>query len=173
MEYEALQGAIWAKGTFWVTFAVLLFLFFFGRQIFNYIVGMLDRRASGISEQLEEARRLRAEAEAMLRDAEARKKEAEAQARDMIAAAAREAERLAADLVEEAHAAAKRREKMAQERIDAARNAAVGEIQQRAAALSSRAAELLLRETVDAAHDQGLVDNAIAGMPDALRRRAA
>lgn len=173
MEYEALQGAVWAKGTFWVTFAVLLFLFFFGRQMYNYIVDMLDRRATGIRDELEEARRLRAEAEEMLRDAEARKKEAQAQARDMIAAAAREAERLAADLVEEAHAAAKRREKMAQERIDAARNAAVGEIQQRAAVLASRAAEVLVRETVDAAHDQGLIDNSISAMPEALRRRAA
>lgn len=173
MEYEALHGVIWAKGTFWVTFAVFLFLLFFGRKLYNYIVQMLDRRAVDIREQIEEARKLRAEAEEMLRDAEARKREAEAQAREMIAAASREAERLAESLIEEAHASARRRERMAHERIDAARNAAVGEIQQRAAVLASRAAEILLRETVDAAHDQGLVDTSIASMPEALRRRAA
>ncbi|MDD2860866.1 MAG: F0F1 ATP synthase subunit B [Acidiphilium sp.] len=173
MEYEALQGVIWTKGTFWVTVAVLIFLAFFGGKIIRAIIGMLDQRSNAIQHELDEAARLRTEAEAMLRDAEARRAAAIEQAKDMLDLAAREAERLAAELLADAQAAARRREKMAQERIAAAEAAAVTEVRNAAVSLAVKVTQTVLAETVDAAHDEALIDQAISDLPRTLRKQAA
>lgn len=173
MEYEALQGTLWDKGTFWVTVAVLIFLAFFGRKIVMAVISMLDHRSAAIQRELDEASRLRAEAEAMLKDAEAQREAAIAQAHEMVALAGREAERLAADLLAEAQASARRREQMAQDRIAAAETAAIAEVRASAASLAARATEYILSETVDDKHDAALIDQAISALPAALKRRAA
>ncbi|MGH6968165.1 MAG: hypothetical protein ACREEL_02930 [Stellaceae bacterium] len=173
MEYAALHGIIWAKGTFWVTVAVLIFLALAGRKIVAAIVQMLDDRSAEIRRQLDEAARLRAEAEAMLKDAETRKSQALAQVHDMLAAASRDAERLAAKLIAEAHAVAKRREQMVEEQIVAARHAAVEDIQQQAAALACRATEIVLRQMTGSEQGKQLIDASITGLPEAFSRRAA
>lgn len=173
MQYEALHGALWDKGTFWVTIAVLIFLGFFGRKLLGAILTMLDQRSVAIQRDLDEASRLRGEAEAMLKDAEARREAAIAQARDMLALAGREAERLAAELLADAQAAARRREQMAKERIAAAETAAIAEVRDAAAILAVKVTERILAETVDASHDRKLIDQAIADLPSALRNQAA
>lgn len=173
MEYTALHGIVWDKGTFWVTIAVLIFLGFFGRKIVSAIVTMLDQRSAAIRRELDEAARLRGEAEAMLKDAEARREAALAQAREMLALAGREAERLAEELLADAEAAAKRREQMALERIAAAENTAVAEVREAAASLAGRVAEKLLGEAIDESRDSPLIDQAIAQLPAALKKHAA
>lgn len=172
MEYAALQGLIWDKGTFWVTVAVLIFLGLAGRKIVAAIVKMLDDRSLEIRRQIDEATRLRAEAEAALKDAEARKSTALAQTREMLVAAKRDAERLAAKLVADAHAVAKRREQMIAEQIAAARNAAIEEIQRQAAGLACRATEIVLRQMIDTKEANRLIDSAIASFPEAFQRGA-
>ncbi|MDD2876366.1 MAG: F0F1 ATP synthase subunit B [Acidiphilium sp.] len=173
MEYEALQGVLWTKGTFWVTVAVLIFLAFFGRKLVGAVVSMLDRRSVAIQHELDEASRLRAEAEAMLRDAEARREAATVQARDMLALAGREAERLAAELLADAQLAARRREQMAKERIAAAETSAIAEVRNAAAALAVKLTERILADTIDATRDQSLIDQAISDLPASLRKQAA
>ncbi|MCW8308311.1 F0F1 ATP synthase subunit B [Acidiphilium sp. PA] len=173
MQYEAMHGVFWIKGTFWVTVAVLIFLGFFGRKLINAIISMLDRRSQAIQQELDEAAQLRLEAERMLKDAEARREAAIAQAADMVALAGREAERLAAELLAEAEASARRREQMAKARIAAAETAAIAEVRQAAANLAVKAAERILAETIDGEHDRSLVDQAINDLPAALRKQAA
>jgi F-type H+-transporting ATPase subunit b len=173
MEYAALHGIFWAKGTFWVTIAVLIFLGLVGKQIVAAIVKMLDDRSSEIRRQIDEATRLRAEAEAMLKDADARKNEALARAQEMLAAASRDAEMLAAKLVSDAHAVAKRREQMVKEQVAMARNAALEEIQREAASLAHRAAEIVLRQTVNTEQGGQLIDSSIADIAKAFNRSAA
>lgn len=171
MEYAALHGIIWAKGTFWVAVAVLIFLALAGRKVVAAIVTVLDDRSTDIRRQLDEAARLRAEAEGMLKDAETRKNQALAQARDMLAAASRDAERLATKMIADAHAVAKRREQMVEEQIVAARHAAVEEIQQQAAALACLATEIVLRQTINTEQGNQLIDSSIAGIAEAFQRR--
>lgn len=168
MEYAALHGILWDKGTFWVTFAVLIFLGLAGKKIVVAIVKMLDDRSSDIRRQIDEATRLRAEAEAMLKDADAQKNEALARAQNMLAAASRDAEQLAARLVAEAHAVAKRREQLAKDQVIMARNAAIEEIQREAASLAHRAAEIVLRQTIDTEQGGRLIDSSIADLAKAF-----
>ena len=173
MNYIALHGNILDKGTFWVTVAVIIFLILFGRKLVGFITTMLDDRTGMIRRELDEAASLRTEAEAMLREAEAKRAEAEAQAKTMIEQAGREASRMAAELARDAEEAAKRRERMAMDRIAAAETDAVRGVRNAAASLATHAVEIVLRETVDAGRDAALIDNAIAGIPAALGRRAA
>jgi F-type H+-transporting ATPase subunit b len=173
MEYAALHGIIWGKGTFWVAAAVFIFLVLSGRQIVGFIVKMLDDRSMEIRRQFDEATRLRTEAEAMQKDAEARKQDALAQARDMLVAASHDAELLAAKLISDAHAVATRREQMVAEQIAAARNAAMEDIRKQAASLACRAAEIVLRQTIDTEQGNQLINSAIASLPEAFQRGAA
>jgi F-type H+-transporting ATPase subunit b len=172
MEYADFHGVFWEKGAFWVTVAVVIFAVVFGRKIIGAIVNMLDQRSAAIAAALQEAANLRAEAEAMLKDAERRRAEAEARAQAMIAAAAHEAEHMAAEFMKDAELQAKRRERMALDRIAAAEASAVAELRARATDLAVRATEISLRETVDAEHDRAMIDQAISGLPTAFRRSA-
>lgn len=169
MVYHALTGVVWAHGVFWVAAAFVIFFGLFGRMIWRALAAMLDARAAAIRLELEEAARLRREAQEMLRDAQARREEALAAAKKLLEAAQTEASRLAAATRAEAEAAAQRRERMAIERIAAAEKAAVNEVRQAAIEVASAAAQEVLGGGLGAEADPEIVDHAIAGLPSALR----
>ena len=54
----------------WVVIAFFLFFILFGKKLCGAFAGMLDARAVAVKAELEQASRLRREAESMLRDAE-------------------------------------------------------------------------------------------------------
>lgn len=169
MQYEAFHSGFWATGTFWVTVAVLLFLLVFGARILRGINSGLDNRAAGIRGALEEAQRLRREAEVMLQEAERRQKDAIETARRLMADASTRAARLSAELAREAAAANERREAVVTERIAAAQAAAVKEVRAAATDLAVGAVARLLRENFDAEQDAAAIDHAIAEIPTQLR----
>ena len=170
MEYHALTMMPWITGTFWVTMAVLVFLLLFGRRIAGPVGGMLDSRAAGIRAALEEAARLKAEAEAMLADARRRQQQAMADAEQIVASAHREATRMSQELAEEAEATARRRKRMAEERIAAAEKAALHEVSNVAVDVAIAAATQLLRNGYAATENDTMIGHAIAGLGQALRR---
>jgi F-type H+-transporting ATPase subunit b len=86
----------------WVLIAFVLFFVVFGRKLWAALTQMLDDRAGKVRTELEEAARLRREAEAMLRDAEARRAEALREAQALIDGAKTEACRLTAAATAEA-----------------------------------------------------------------------
>ena len=79
----------------WVVLAFLLFFILFGKKLWGALAGILDARAVAVKAELEEASRLRREAEAMLRDAEKQRADALADAKALIEGARTEAGRLA------------------------------------------------------------------------------
>ena len=134
---------------------------------------MLDDRAAKVRAELEEAARLRQEAEAMLRDAEKRRDEALREAQALIEGARHEAERVAAAAAADAEASAKRREQMAMDRIAAAEKAAVDEVRLTAAEVATAAARQVIAEGLSAEADAHLIDHAITQLPSALAGRRA
>jgi F-type H+-transporting ATPase subunit b len=121
----------------------------------------LDNQIAGIRAQLDEAAKLRSEAEALkaeyqsklasvAKDAEAMRVAAEEEAADLIATAKVEAETLVA-----------RRQKMAEDKIGAAERAAVADVRRRAAAAATAAAAALIGQVHDAKADKSLVDETI------------
>jgi F-type H+-transporting ATPase subunit b len=128
------------------------------------VAGMLDQRIAGIRQQLDEAKALRAEAEA-LRDEYARKAAA---AEGDIAAMRASAERNAAEIVEKATADAAamiaRHQASAAEKIAAAERSAVAELRAKAASAAAAAARELIAEKHGEDADRKLADEIIAGI---------
>jgi F-type H+-transporting ATPase subunit b len=157
----------------WVVGSFILFFVLFGRQIWRALAGMLDNRATTVKTELEEAARLRREAEAMLRDAEKQRAEAVADAQKLVEGAKAEATRVAAAATAEAEASARRREQMAMDRIAAAQKAAVDEVRLAAADVATTAARQVIADSLTATDDARLIDQAIAHLPNALAPRRA
>ena len=155
----------------WVATAFVLFFVLFGRKLWAALAGMLDARAAAVRAELEEAARLRREAEAMLRDAEQSRSQALAEAKALIEGAKAEAVRVSAAAMAEAEASAKRREQMAVDRIAAAEKAAVDEVRLTAVEVATVAARHVIADGLTADADARLIDQAITRLPSALAQR--
>jgi F-type H+-transporting ATPase subunit b len=153
----------------YVLVAFLIFFGVFGGKIWSAFAAILDGRANAIRVELEEAGRLRSEAEQMLRDAHAAREEALTEARDILARSRAEAVRVAAEAEAEAEASAKRRERMALDRISAAEKAALTDVRQTAAEVAAEATRAVISASLSVEGDAKLVDHAIASLPKALR----
>lgn len=157
----------------WIAIAFLIFFALIGRKLWTSLTAMLDQRTEVIRAELDEASRLRREAEIMLRDAQARREQALVDAQRMIETARAEAARVGEAARAEAAASATRREQMAMDRISAAEKAAVTDVRLAAADIAARAAREVIRDGLSAEGDAQLIDRAIQGLPSALASRRA
>lgn len=153
------------NGTAWVSLAMLVFIgILLWKKVPGVITGALDRQIADIRRQLDEAKTLRAEAEA-LRDEYARKiADAEGSAREMMAHAEAESEALVAKARTDADELVGRRARMAQDKIAAAERAALADVRAKAADSATRAAAMLIGARHGAEADKPLVDRTIAGL---------
>lgn len=161
------------EGKFWVTVAVVIFFVLFGKKLWQVLTGMLDKRTEAVQLELDEASRLRREAEAMLTEAQTRRDEALRDAKALLESAKAEAARVAEQAAVDATTAAERRQRMALDRIAAAEQAAVRDVRNAAAEVAVQAARDILRGGAAAERDAALIDHAIAGLPGALSGRRA
>ena len=165
------ETSFFAEPRNWVALAFIVFFALFGRKLWGTIAALLDDRAAKIRAELDEAARLRREAEAMLKDAQARRDAAVAEAKQLLEGATVEAARLALAAAAEAEASARRREQMAMDRIAAAEKAAVDEVRTTAVEVATVAARQVIADGLSAAADGRLIDHAIAQLPAALAQR--
>jgi F-type H+-transporting ATPase subunit b len=165
------EASFFAEPRNWVAAAFIVFFLLFGRKLWGAIAAMLDDRAAKIRAELDEAARLRSEAEAMLKDAQVRRADAMAEAKQLLEGAKVEAARLAQEAAAEAEGAARRREQMALDRIAAAEKAAVDEVRTTAAEVATVAAREVIADGLSAEADGRLIDHAITQLPAALAQR--
>ena len=128
------------------------------------VAGMLDKQIAEIRAQLDQAKTLRAEAEALRAQYAAKIAGAEADAAAMVEHAKHEAEAIMASAQTQTTALIARREKMAQDKIGAAERTALADVRATAANAATLAARGLIAENHDAKADKSLVDAAIAGL---------
>ncbi|MBN8902769.1 MAG: F0F1 ATP synthase subunit B [Rhodospirillales bacterium] len=165
--------SFFAEPANWVLIAFFLFFILVGGKLWKALAGMLDARAVKVRAELEEAARLRQEAEALLRDAEKQRATAVAEAKALIEGAQAEAQRAAAATLAEAEATARRREQMAVDRIAAAEKAAVDEVRMAAVDVATVAARDVIQAGLTQDADSRLIDQAIGNLPNALAHRRA
>lgn len=158
---------------FWYAVAFVLFFVLFGRRLWRPLAALLDNRAAMVRLELDEAARLRREAEAMLAEARQEREAALADAKSMVEHARAESLRIAEAARREADATAVRRERMAHDRIGAAERAALTEIRDLAADIATEAARAVVAEALTADADAALIDRAIAALPGAFATRVA
>lgn len=150
---------------FWVAVGFLLVIaLLLWKGVPGMVGKMLDQRAAVISAELEEAKRLRAEAAALLADYQKRAKSAEAEAQGIIATATAEA----AELQKESRAALEaqiaRRAAAAQDRIAQAEAQALSEIRGLAADTAVNAARKLIAERLDETRAKTLIADSIKSL---------
>lgn len=167
------EPGFFAEPLHWVVISFFLFFIIFGGKLWGALAGMLDARAASVRAEMDEAARLKGEAEAMLKDAEATRARAQADAKTLIEGATAEAARVAEATRADAEASAKRREQMALDRIAAAQKQAVDEVRTAAAEVATIAARQVIAEGLSPELGAALIDQAIAQLPAALAARRA
>lgn len=128
------------------------------------ITSGLDASIAEIRKQLDEAKALRAEAEALRKEYADKIASAEKDAAAMIDYAKAEAAAIVAKAEADTTAAIARREKMAEDKIAAAERGAVADLRAKAADAAAAAAGALIAAKHTAKADKALVDEAIAGI---------
>ncbi len=133
--------------TFWATVALVLFL---ALIVYLKVPGMmtrsLDERSDKIRHDLEEARRLREEAQQVLAEYQRKRKEAEQEAESIIAAAKHEAEAMAKDAERKTDEYVARRTAIAEQKIAQAEDQALAEVRSAAVDLAMKAASSVIEK---------------------------
>lgn len=161
----AASGPFFSLGN--TDFVVLLgFLLFIAVLIYfkvpGMLAGLLDKRAEGIQDELDEARQLREEAQTLLASYERKQREVQAQADRIIAHAKQESELAAEQAKAEIAQSITRRLAVAESQIASAEAAAIREVRDRAAAVAIAAARSVVAEQMTPASAGKLIDDAIA-----------
>ncbi|MFN9377326.1 MAG: hypothetical protein ACK564_09925 [Novosphingobium sp.] len=149
----------------WVALAMtVLILVAIGKKVPAMITGGLDSSIAEIRKQLDEAKALRAEAEALRQEYADKIASAEQDAAAMLEHAKSEADAIVAKAEADTKALIKRREKMAEDKIAAAERGAIAELRAKAANAAASAARQLIAANHNAKADKSLVDEAIGGI---------
>jgi F-type H+-transporting ATPase subunit b len=154
---------------FWV---LVSFVLFFALLTYNKVWGALGRalddRADGIKKELDEARRLREDAQALLADYQRKSREAEEEARGIVEQAKREAEALAVESRKQLADSVERRTKAAEDKIARAEAQALGEVRSAAVSAAVLAAERVLRAKATGSTAAELIDDSIRNLKGRL-----
>ena len=148
--------------TAWALVGLILFLGIIAYyKVPAMMSGALDKRADTIRKELDDARRLREEAQALLADYQRRRNEAEAEAEGIVAEAKREAERMTVEANEALDELIARRTAAAEAKIAQAEGQAIAEVRAKATDLAVSAARSILEKTVPGKVGDALLSESI------------
>ena len=151
--------------TMWVSLAMAVLIGIIVWKKVPALIGKaLDDRIAGIRGQLDEAAKLRAEAEALKAEYQAKLANAEKEAAALKARAEEEAATLVSDAKTSTQNLIKRRQKMAEDKIAAAERTAIAEIRAKAVSAATQAAATLIAQNHDAKADKAMVDGTIKSL---------
>jgi F-type H+-transporting ATPase subunit b len=149
----------------WVLVAFLIFVGILLRiGAPNLVFKALDDRSARIKSELDEALRLRKEAEEILAEYKRRQDEAEKTAESIIHNAGVEAERMAAEAQAKVEEFIARRARMAESKIAQAEAQALADVRAAAADVAVAAAEAILTRATRGAAGRSLVSKGIADL---------
>lgn len=167
----AASPALAASGPFFsvanTDFIVLLaFILFIAILLYFKVPGMLtkmlDTRAETIRAELDEAKKLREEAQSLLASYERKQREVQEQADRIVTNARAEAERAAAESKDDIRASVERRLASAQDQLANARAAAEKEVRDTAVVAAVAAARDVVAKQMSATNANKLIDDSIA-----------
>lgn len=155
---------------FWVAVGTAIFLaILVWKRVPQMTAKSLDSRAAAIAHEIEEAHRLRLEAEALLAQYRQKQAAAETEAQAILEEARGEAERFGAEARAVAATQIARRAKQAQDKIAQAEADAIADIRAAAADAAIAAAEKLIASRLDENAAADLVKRSLAGIPGRLQ----
>jgi F-type H+-transporting ATPase subunit b len=138
-----LDAEFWVAVAFVVFLGVLIYL-----GVHEMMTKYIDQRRDRIKAELDEARRLKEEAQALLAQYQRKQREAEQEAAAILAGATAEAERVMIEAKAKMEEFVARRSKMAESKIAQAEAQAVADVRAAAAEAAVGAAERILTQAV-------------------------
>jgi F-type H+-transporting ATPase subunit b len=150
-----------------IGFVIVIGIFLYQR-VPAFVTASLDTRSVAIAKELDEAKRLREEAAALLARFRAKAGEAEKEAASIVTEAREEAERFAVEARAQLKAQIERRAKQAQDKIAQAEAHAVAEIRALAADAAVDAAHKLIAARTDAGKASALISQSLKELPAKL-----
>ncbi|TKD52258.1 hypothetical protein FBR43_11510 [Sphingomonas baiyangensis] len=157
--------ALFLDPTGWVSLAMAVFIALLLWKGVPRLVGrMLDGQIAAIRSRLDEAKQLRAEAEALRAEYAARLAGVESDAAAMVLHAEDDARAIRAKAEADAAELVERRTRMAEDKIAAAERQAIADVRIRAADAAAKAAAAIIADKHGAEADRALVDRTIAGL---------
>jgi len=164
----AVHHAFYEEPTFLVMIAFVITMALAGKAVYQKIAQALDARSEAIRAEIEEATRLREDAQDLLASYERKQREAIKDAEEIAERVHTEADFLRKKSAEELDQMIERRERRAKDRIAHAEGAARDEIRDIAIEVATEAARLLLAKKAGAKKGAALVDAAIKEIPEKL-----
>jgi F-type H+-transporting ATPase subunit b len=146
----------------WVYLAFFIFAVLAGPKIWKALAQMLDRRSLKIKSDLDEAQKLKDEAQALLAEYQRKQRDAMREAEEIISNAKALAQRQIKDAGKKLEENLARREKASLEKIAQAEAAALAEVRREAVDVAAAAAAQVIRGQIDGARGGALIDQAIA-----------
>ncbi|MGK2741466.1 F0F1 ATP synthase subunit B family protein [Tepidicaulis sp. LMO-SS28] len=163
------MGSLLLDSNLWVAVGLVIFLAVVVRFGVHKMVGeKLDERAANISRELDEARRLREEAQQLLASYQRKQREAEEEAQAIIDQAESEAKRFAEETKAKLQEQLARRTEMAEQKIAQAESQAVKEVRSLAADIAIGAAQDVIAAKLQGGAATAQLDRAIAEVKDKL-----
>ncbi|MEO8812458.1 MAG: ATP F0F1 synthase subunit B [Caulobacteraceae bacterium] len=148
---------------FWIFIALLVFIAILWRaKVPGLAAKHLDAAGAKVQGQLDEAARLRGEAEQLLAEIKVQRARTDTLAGEMLAAARTDAERLRAEAALTLEADIERRGALAERKIATAEAQAAADVKAAAADLAARAAETVLAARIAGAKTDPLIDAGLA-----------
>lgn len=161
-------GQVIEDPTFWVAVAFLIFAAIILWKVRAPLIDALDSRAARIKSDLDEAQRLREEAQALLAEYKRKQRDAISETEEMLAHAEEEAKRLRRKAEDDLAAGLKRREQQALDRIAQAEAQAIAEVRNTAVDIAVSATGMLLVKNLDGRKAAKLIDDAVKALPKEL-----
>ena len=155
--------------TFWVAIAFVLFVIAVFKPIRGAMLGGLDTKIAEIRQEVEEAEKLREEAQNLLANYQRQQRQALQDAENIVIRAREEAERHRADGEEAMKEMVRRQEEQARDKIAQAEAAAIQEVRAMSVELAMKAAEKLLTDRLTGAEGGRLIDQSIEEIPSKLQ----
>ena len=135
--------------TAWVLIAFILFFVLVGKKLWSALTTNLDQRKKMIENELNEAKKLREEAQAELNASLKKQKEINKQVLDIINDAKSTAKQIEADALKKSDIIIKRKEEQAKQKIKSAQIEALNNIKNISAELSVKSAKVYIQNELD------------------------
>jgi F-type H+-transporting ATPase subunit b len=153
----------------WVRLGLLaFFILIFIMKVPQNLWASLGATGKAVRAELDEAVRIRLEAQELLNNIKAERLEAEQKAKDLVAQAEEDAKRLASEASLKLTESIKRRQAQAEAKIAQAEAKATADVKAAAADLASQLAETILKERNASLSSDPLVDKAISQIGNRL-----
>jgi F-type H+-transporting ATPase subunit b len=151
-----------------VAIAFVIAIALVSKKVWLSLAGLLDERAAKIKAELDEAQKLKDDAQKMLGQFQRKQRDALQEAEAIVAHAREDATRLIERAKRDLDSTIERRQRLAQEKIALAEAKALAEVRNAAVDVAIGAARQVIAERLGDGQGQALVDQAIAELPQRL-----